>query len=427
MSGNREEFTVNFVNDSKGTKGRTRQKTTKQIEMEREFLAELMPPKPEEPEIPGSVWPDIPIQDMAETEVDAVFMADMPAPDPTVPPEDVETNTGTGDIVHDIVAVNGMPVVTHGKIIPEHKRNFAIIGVVAERVRTHIPERPRKFLSLVGRKLATPMSIFLFLMMFAAIGIFIRNQYTSAVAFLDTAPEKAYELSAQGNEEAAKQLWIQINSKMFWYQPFSGILTNIDQPYLQKASVAYMAGDWQAVVENAYKSLQVPITDQQAVYAQQMILRATSNMLDAYLPEQPIRGGVPAHAQPVCEPSATYIWVVPAILMLLAGAFLYSHKRYLFALMALLMPLYFWGLNASNAEAIKICEARLDFNPEHITLYGEPKVPLPPFTPTPLRVETVPINKSVRPTPEPAPVPKTDFGMTSEPLRIESGNAPVRK
>lgn len=460
MRENRENSEMNSA--GKGTAG-GRQKTSKQIEMEAR-LAFMMPDKAEAapgaeeaqeiaPEMVDAVVPP------ANASADAIPADAAPtdtastdtAPTDTTPAENASPEEGdapqgeipqnapkAGDFIQEnIVAVNGEPIaamitqdagMTEEKTLVSSGRYTAIVGRVVERVKTSIPQGSRDFIASMGRKLSAPLSIFLLVVMIAAIGLFIRNQYLAAVRILDTGPEKAYALEDEGNSEGAKQLWIQINAKMFWYQPFSGFLTNIDQPYLQKASVAYKAGDWQKVAENAYKSLQVPITDQQAVYAQQMILQATANMVKVYLPnqaEQPIRGGVPDHAQPVCEPSATYIWVIPTILVLLAGAFLYSRKKFLFATMAILMPCYFWALNASNAQAIKTCEARLDFNPEHITLYGPPKVPMPPFTPTPLRVESVPINKGIRPAPESAA--KSDFGMPSEPLRIEAGNAPVRK
>ena len=453
MRENRENFEMDSA--GKGTKS-GRQKTSKQIEMEAK-LAFMMPDKAKAaseaeeaqeiaPEMadaatqPEDVPTDAVAADTASTDATPVENAspeEGDAPESEVP----QSSPKTGDFLQEnIVSVNGEPIMreavmitqdaglTEEKTLVSSDRYTAIVGRVVERVKTSIPQGSRDFIANVGRKLSAPFSIFLLVVMVAAVGLFIRNQYLSAVRILDTGPEKAYALEDEGNSEGAKQLWIQINAKMFWYQPFSGFLTNIDQPYLQKASVAYKAGDWQKVAENAYKALQVPITDQQAVYAQQMILQATANMVKVYLPnqaEQPIRGGVPDHAQPVCEPSATYIWVIPTILVLLAGAFLYSRKKFLFATMAILMPCYFWALNASNAQAIKTCEARLDFNPEHITLYGAPKVPMPPFTPTPLRVESVPINKGVRPAPE--PVTKSDFGMPAEPLRIDAGNAPVRK
>lgn len=318
------------------------------------------------------------------------------------------------------------------------KKNYTskIIGFIVNKpLKFHIPDWLKKYAEVVGQKLVTPLSIMLIVTMIAAVVIFVRNQYSSAVYFLENGPEKAYSLEENGKKEEAKNLWIQINAKMFWYQPFSGFFTNIDQPYLQKASVAYKAEDWQKVAENAYKALQVPITDQQAVYVQQMILQATANMVKAYLPnqaEQPIRGGVPDHAQPVCEPSATYIWVVPAILVLLAGAFLYGRKRILFATMALLMPCYFWFVNVSNNEAIQTCNARLSFNPEHITLYGENTVPLPAFTPTPLRVESVPIKGAAQArTPsvieQSLTSPKNEFLQPANSLKIETGNAPSGK
>lgn len=309
-----------------------------------------------------------------------------------------------------------------------------VVGGIFNR-KIRMPALPGKVLSYVGKKIATPVSIILLVTMFAAIGVYVRNQYLSAKYVLSEGPERAYALLAEGNAEGARQMWAQINAKSHWYMPFSGFLTSIDQPYLQKATLAYKAEDWTNVAENAYKALQVPITDQQAVYVQQMILQATANIVKAYLPnqkEQPIRGGVPDHAPPICEPSAAYVWVVPAMLVILAGLCLYKRMRVLFALVALSMPLYFWGVSVHNDFATRTCDLRLTFNPERINLYGPPSIPLPAFTPTPLKVETAP-QADAQPAERPAvsgnaaemaQTMEAPVFVPGEALRIDPGNAP---
>lgn len=238
--------------------------------------------------------------------------------------------------------------------------------------------------SCIGRvtKIVKPLC-HLNYMMFAAAGLiiimlcaacgYVWKQAQVAKNLLETGPSEAYALEKAGHHDDARRLWAQINSKAGWYMPFAGIGTNINQPYLQKASLAYRAEAWDDVAENAYKALNVPITDQQAMYVQQMILTATANKVRAYLPnqaEQPIRGGIPDHEPPVCNPSSAWIWSIPAMLFIVAMLCLYGKMRLLFAASALMMPLWFWGATVWNESATKDCEARLSFNPSHIELYA---------------------------------------------------------
>lgn len=218
-----------------------------------------------------------------------------------------------------------------------------------------------------------PVAAVLFIMMFATMGSYVFRQKESAEHLLRYGPEKAYALASAGHKDQARRLWVQINAKAPWYMSFSGLGTNIDKPFLQRAAIAYQAQNWEDVAENAYKALNVPITDQQAVYVQQMILTATANMVKAYLPnqaEQPMKGGIPDHAAPVCDPGSN-IWIVPCVLVLVAAICLYGRMRIVFGLVAMCMPLYFWAVSIHNEAAIKACEYRLTFNPAHIELYPD--------------------------------------------------------
>lgn len=234
----------------------------------------------------------------------------------------------------------------------------------------HFPERMRRFFSV---NWMAPVAGVLFVMMFATMGAYVFRQKEAAEEILRYGPEKAYALEQAKHYDEAHRLWVQINAKAPWYMYFSGFGTNIDEPFLQRAAIAFQAKNWEDVAANAYKALNVPITDSQAVYVQQMILTSTARMVRAYLPDQinqPVKGGVPDHAPPICDPSGN-VWIVPMVLVIVAALCLYGRMRIVFALVAISMPAYFWLVSLHNESAIRACEARLVFNPAHIELYGQ--------------------------------------------------------
>lgn len=219
------------------------------------------------------------------------------------------------------------------------------------------------------------MAFLLFAVMAATMADYVIKRRDAAETLLREGPAEAYRLTSEGLNDEARRLWMQINAQNKWYMPFAGIFTSIDEPYLQKASLAFMAEAWDDVAENAYRALNVPVTDQQAKYLQQMILVATAKKVRAYLPgqgDQPIKGGTPEHAAPVCDPASAWVWVTPCVLVLLAAVCLYGRMRFLFTTTAFAMVFYFWCVSTWNSAAVRACEARLSFNPSHIELYDIP-------------------------------------------------------
>lgn len=234
--------------------------------------------------------------------------------------------------------------------------------------------RKRALDKLKGVNLIIPIASIVFLMMLGTVFSFIWNGKIDAEQILHEAPGKAYILEAEGRHDEAKRVWIQANSRSKWYKIGAGFGTNIDQPYLQKASLAFKAEDWQAVTEYGFKALTVPITDIQAVDVQQMLLTATANLVRAYLPnqsDQPIKGGVPEHALPICEGGGNGQWIVPLFLVAMAAMCLFGRMYKSFLVVAFMVPLYFFiysnHLDATEAE----CEARLLFNPKQIELFPD--------------------------------------------------------
>lgn len=249
--------------------------------------------------------------------------------------------------------------------MPGKKGVVAVFGMIGEKS----PACIRKALS--SPRWMPPLAAALCVMMVATMAGYMLRQQENGENILRNGPERAYALFDAGKKEEAKRLWMQINANASWYMPFSGIGTRIDEPFLQKAAIAYQAQNWEDVAENAYKALNVPITDRQAVYVQQMILTATARMVRAYLPnqaEQPVKGGIPEHAAPICDPG-TNIWIVPIVLMIVSALCLFGKMRIIFAIVALCMPLYFWGVSKHNEDAIRACEFRLAFDPTRIELY----------------------------------------------------------
>ena len=199
-----------------------------------------------------------------------------------------------------------------------------------------------------------------------AVGKHISDSYTEAMAVMHDGPVKAYTLEEKGQAENAKRVWAQVSARSGWLGWFDGQ----DAPYLQRTVLAYKAQDWQRVTEFGYKALERPITDRQAVAVQQMLLDATANLVRAYLPnqqDQPIRGGVPDHAAPVCD-AKTNVWIAPLVLLAMALLCLWGKMRVGFAVLCLMIPAYFAGVSEFDGATRMRCEARLAFNPDDIVL-----------------------------------------------------------
>jgi DNA-binding XRE family transcriptional regulator len=196
----------------------------------------------------------------------------------------------------------------------------------------------------------------------------------SALTDMREGPARAYGLEDAGQKENARRVWLHLDSESVWLaDPLSFVFgDSVDAPYLQRAILAHNAGDWQAAQDFGFKALTVPMTDRQALYVQKILLTATANLVRAYWPDDKegggaLRGGVPEHAAPVCEPR-TNLWVVPLVAIAMAVVCWFGRMRWVFGILLLCVPLYLSVAAGRDRLVAGRCEARLAIDPGAVAL-----------------------------------------------------------